>query len=115
MATLCFTVEELLDPLRLLVAYLPLQNLFFGGRKVTHETDDEALRKELMQAWTMAKARSSTIPSAVIGRSRFPKFVPASSQVAGRCGSLAAFRVASNPVRIQSHLDDRRGHDSSAE
>ena len=29
----------------------PFVDLFFGGKKVTHETDDQALRKELMQAW----------------------------------------------------------------
>jgi hypothetical protein len=33
----------------------PFAELLFGGKKVTHETDDEALRKELMKAWDDGK------------------------------------------------------------
>ena len=33
----------------------PFVDLLFGGKKVTHETDDQALRKELMQAWDDGK------------------------------------------------------------
>ena len=40
----------------------PYAEVLFGGRKVTHETDDAALRKKLMKEWSDGSGRSGHYP-----------------------------------------------------